>query len=112
MSIQINVHKEDATAVIDVVGDIDLYSSPQVRQTILDALNRKTENRVLVNLTGVKYIDSSGVASLVEGLQLSRKSQVKFALCGLNKAPRQVLELTRLIKVFDIFDTLDEALKA
>lgn len=112
MSIQINVRKEAETAVIDVVGDIDLYSSPQVRQTILDALNRKTENRVLVNLAGVKYIDSSGVASLVEGLQLSRKSQVRFALCGLNKAPRQVLELTRLIKVFDIFDTVDDALKA
>ena len=112
MSIQINVRTEGETAVIDVTGDIDLYSSPQVRQTILDALNRKTENRVVVNLTGVKYIDSSGVASLVEGLQLSRKSQVRFALCGLNKAPRQVLELTRLIKVFDIFDNVEDALKA
>lgn len=112
MSIQIDVQKQDEIAVINVTGDIDLYSSPQVRQTILDALQRKTEKRVVVNLTGVKYIDSSGVASLVEGLQLARKSQVQFALCGLNKAPRQVLELTRLINVFEIFDTLDAALKA
>jgi anti-sigma B factor antagonist len=112
MSIQIDVRKQDETAVIDVVGDIDLYSSPQVRQTILDALQQKSENRVLVNLTGVKYIDSSGVASLVEGLQLARRSHVRFGLCGLNKAPRQVLELTRLINVFDIFDNVDDALKA
>jgi len=111
MSIQINVRKETGAAVIDVIGDIDLYSSPQVRQTILDTLNQKTETRVLVNLTGVKYIDSSGVASLVEGLQLSRKAQVRFGLCGLNKAPRQVLELTRLIKVFEIYDTVEDALK-
>ncbi len=112
MSIQIDVRKESGTAVISVVGDIDLYSSPQVRQTILDAVSQKTESRVLINLTGVKYIDSSGVASLVEGLQLARKSQIKFGICGLNKAPRQVLELTRLISVFEVFDSLDEALKA
>ncbi len=110
MSIQIDVRKEAGTAVISVTGDVDLYSSPQLRQTVLDALNAKSENRVLVNLTGVKYIDSSGVASLVEGLQLARRSQVRFGLCGLNRAPRQVLELTRLINVFEVFETLDEAL--
>lgn len=107
---EIQVRQQSDTTIIDVTGDIDLYSSPQVRQTILDTLNQKLGTRVLINLTGVKYIDSSGVASLVEGLQLSRKSQVRFALCGLNKAPRQVLELTRLIKVFDIFDSVEDAL--
>ncbi len=107
---EIQVRQQSETTIIDVTGDIDLYSSPQVRQTILDTLNQKLGTRVLINLTGVKYIDSSGVASLVEGLQLSRKSQVRFALCGLNKAPRQVLELTRLIKVFDIFDSVEDAL--
>lgn len=109
---EINVRQQNGTAVIDVTGDIDLYSSPQVRQTILDTLNQKLGSRVIINLAGVKYIDSSGVASLVEGLQLSRKSQVRFILCGLNKAPRQVLELTRLIKVFDIFESVEEALSA
>jgi anti-sigma B factor antagonist len=107
---EISVRHQNEAAIIDVTGDIDLYSSPQVRQTILDELNQKVAKRVIVNLTGVRYIDSSGVASLVEGLQLSRKSQVRFALCGLNKAPRQVLELTRLIKVFEIFDNLEAAL--
>ena len=109
---EISVRMEAETAVVEVKGDIDLYSSPQVRQTILDTLNQKTANRVIINLTGVRYVDSSGVASLVEGLQLSRKSQVRFVLCGLNKAPRQVLELTRLIKVFEIHETLETALAA
>ena len=109
---EISVRMEAETAVIEVKGDIDLYSSPQVRQTILDALTQKTTRWVIINLAGVRYVDSSGVASLVEGLQLSRKSQVRFVLCGLNKAPRQVLELTRLIKVFEIHDTLESALAA
>jgi anti-sigma B factor antagonist len=108
----IKVRLQESAAIIEVTGDIDLYSSPQVRQTILDTLAKKTVTRVIVNLIGVKYIDSSGVASLVEGLQLSRKSQVRFSLCGLNKAPKQVLELTRLIKVFEIFENLDAALAA
>ena len=112
MEISARTDAEKEAAIIEVKGDIDLYSSPQVRQTILDTLNQKTAKRVIVDLTGVRYVDSSGVASLVEGLQLSRKSQVRFALCGLNKAPRQVLELTRLIKVFEIHDTLDAALAA
>jgi anti-sigma B factor antagonist len=112
MDISVRMDTEKATAIIEVKGDIDLYSSPQVRQTVLDTLNKKEAKRVIVDLIGVRYVDSSGVASLVEGLQLSRKSQVRFVLCGLNKAPRQVLELTRLIKVFEIHDTLEAALAA
>jgi len=57
----------------------------------------------------VNYIDSAGVASLVEGLKLSRGLKSAFALYGLNKHPREVLELTRLIKVFEIYDTESEA---
>lgn len=112
MDISVRTDTEKATAIIEVKGDIDLYSSPQVRQTVLDTLNKKEAKRVIVDLVGVRYVDSSGVASLVEGLQLSRKSQVRFVLCGLNKAPRQVLELTRLIKVFEIHETLEAALAA
>jgi anti-sigma B factor antagonist len=112
MEISVRVEEEKAAAVIEVKGDIDLYSSPQVRQAILDTLNKKEAKSVIVNLAGVRYVDSSGVASLVEGLQLSRKSQVRFVLCGLQKAPRQVLELTRLIKVFEIHDNLEAALAA
>ena len=107
---EFSVRQQNEAAIIEVTGDIDLYSSPQVRQTILETLNQKAAKRVIVNLIGVRYVDSSGVASLVEGLQLSRKSQVRFTLCGLNKAPKQVLELTRLIKVFEIFDNLEAAL--
>jgi anti-sigma B factor antagonist len=112
MDISVRMDTEKETAIIEVKGDIDLYSSPQVRQTVLDTLNKKEAKRVIVDLIGVRYVDSSGVASLVEGLQLSRKSQVRFVLCGLNKAPKQVLELTRLIKVFEIHDTLETALAA
>lgn len=101
----------DAT-IIDVVGDIDLYNSPEMRKVLLEALKVKRAPRVIINLKDVKYIDSSGVASLVEGLKVSRTLNSKFILYGLSAAAREVLELSRLIKVFEVYDNEEQALKA
>jgi anti-sigma B factor antagonist len=98
------------TFIVDVTGDITLYNTPEVRKTLLDLLKEKRVKRVIVNLEKVKYIDSAGVASLVEGLKLSRDLKSGFALFGLSKSTREVLELTRLLKVFEIHDTEAEAL--
>ncbi len=66
---------------------------------------------VLINMTQVGYIDSSGIATLVEGLQLSRETKTRFGLYGLRNNARSVLELARLHKVFNIFDDEKEALE-
>ena len=98
--------------IIDVVGDIDLYNSPEVRKVLLDVLRHQRAPCVMINLTKVRYIDSSGVASLVEGLKISRELQSRFILFGLSHAAREVLELSRLIKVFEVHANEEEALKA
>jgi anti-sigma B factor antagonist len=77
---------------------------------LLDLLKEKRVRRVIVNLEKVKYIDSAGVASLVEGLKLSRDLKSGFALFGLSRSTREVLELTRLLKVFEVHDTEEQAL--
>ncbi len=94
---------------MDINGDVTLYNSPEIRKVLMDGLNKKGTERVVVNMSGVNYIDSAGVASLVEGLKLARSLKNAFALYGLNKHPREVLELTRLIKVFEIYETENEA---
>lgn len=94
-------------AIVDVTGDITLYNSPEVRRVLLTLLKQDRVPRVIVNLTNVKYIDSAGVASLVEALKTSRDLKSGFALFGLSKTAREVLELTKLIKVFEVYD--DEA---
>jgi anti-sigma B factor antagonist len=66
---------------------------------------------VIVNMLKVKYIDSAGVASLVEGLKVSRDLKSTFALYGLSRTAREVLELTRLIKVFEVYENEEEALR-
>ena len=109
---QISTRKAGSAVVVDVVGDIDLYNSPEVRKTLLDVLRTQRAPKVLINLTKVKYIDSSGVASLVEGLKISRELQSRLILFGLSAAAREVLELSRLIKVFEVYGNEEEALKA
>ena len=109
---QISTRQAGSATVVDVIGDIDLYNSPEVRKTLLDVLRTKRAPVVLINLTKVKYIDSSGVASLVEGLKISRELQSRFILFGLSHAAREVLELSRLIKVFEVYANEEEALKA
>ena len=105
----ISTRQSGHATIVDINGDVTLYNSPEIRKVLMDALNKKGTERVVVNMSGVNYIDSAGVASLVEGLKLARSLKNAFALYGLNKHPREVLELTRLIKVFEIYDTENEA---
>lgn len=98
--------------IVDVTGDITLYSSPEIRKVLLQLLREKRAPHVVVNMKAVKYIDSAGVASLVEGLKVSRDLQSRFTLYGLSRAAREVLELTRLIRVFEVRETEEEALAA
>ena len=109
---KISLREQEGLTLVDVVGDIDLYNSPEMRKTLIGQLREKGVGRVIVNLTQVKYIDSSGVASLVEGLKISREMGSRFILFGLSPAAREVLELSRLIKVFEVYDNEAQAMKA
>jgi anti-sigma B factor antagonist len=97
--------------VIDVKGQVDLHTSPRMRLAILTGINRKDVSRVAVNLAGVNYIDSSGVATLIEGLQLARKRDCRFVLFGLRQEAREVLMLAHLDRIFEIRATEADALK-
>jgi len=68
----------------------------------------KNDKNLLIDLSAVDYIDSSGVASLVEGFQVARNQKLEFALVGVSKAAMQVLQLARLDKVFTIHQSLDD----
>lgn len=94
--------------VVSFEGDVDLQSSPEARKVLLAAVDGSKP--VLVDLSRVSYIDSSGVASLVESFQKARKSGLDYTLVAVSDSARRVLELARLDKVFTICDTIDEAL--
>ena len=106
----ISARRQDETTIFDLSGDIDFANSPVVRDSVLREIRESRTPRVVVNLSQVRYMDSSGVASLVEGLKASRDLGSRFILVGLTTSTREVLQLSRLIKVFEVYDNEDQAM--
>ncbi len=107
--LQIAARHLERITVFDVSGDIDLATSPELRKALLRELRELRIPRVVLNLKDVHYIDSSGVASLVEGLKASRDVGSRLVLFGLNSAVREVLQLSKLVKIFEITDSEEQA---
>jgi len=105
--VEIKKRNEGGYSIISLVGEVDLHFSPKAREEILKTL--KNKENILVDLSEVSYIDSSGIASLVEGYQLSKKSEQSFGLLSVSNAALQVLKLARLDSVFPIYASVDEA---
>jgi len=109
--LNISARRLEQATILDVSGNIDMSNSPEVRKVLLRELRDKS-SRVLLNLSEVRYIDSSGVASLVEGLKAARDSGARFILFGLNESAREVLKISRLLKLFEVYDDEAQAIAA
>lgn len=98
---RIEVTKAADETLIVVEGDIDLYSSPELRTAVLKEVPKAAAG-VGVDLGGVTYMDSSGVATLVEGLRSAKEHGKRFSLVAPSTAVTKVLELARLDSVFEL----------
>lgn len=104
---EIEIKTEDRFTIVILKGEVDLQYSPTARKEILKFLGKN--KNVLVDLSQVQYIDSSGVAILVEGYQMAKKNKLEFILVGPSDAAKQVLQLARLDKIFPISATVADA---
>jgi len=95
--------------VIHPKGDIDLSRSPELRVAIAEA-QKDGPDRMVVDLSDVPYMDSSGVATLVEAMQIARRAGTKLVLCGLGEKVLAIFQIARLDTVFTIVEDTDEAL--
>ena len=111
MELYIEVRGKGQTQIIDVKGEVDLYSSTMLRDYIFKTIKQQHPPCVIVNLSDVSYTDSSGIATLVEGLQLAQDRKTCFKLVGLSPAVLEVFQLVRLERVFDIYQSEEEALQ-
>jgi anti-sigma B factor antagonist len=107
--VQVTTRRLGKIAIIDVSGDIDLAHSPQMRSALLHELKDLKTPRLVLNLTAVRYIDSSGIASLIEGLKAARDAKARFILFGLNTTVREVMQLSKLVNIFEIVDNEEQA---
>jgi anti-sigma B factor antagonist len=101
-------HVEDGLHIVALSGEIDLHRSPELR-TLLDAHAKAKRPALLLDFSAVDYIDSSGLATLIEYVQKAYKFRGQFALGGVNERLRTIFDLARLGEVFPIHASLTEA---
>lgn len=90
-------------------GEIDLHESPNVKAKLLPLISQK-QPKIVVDLDGVSYIDSSGLALFIEAMQRVQAYGGKFALCSLRPNVRTIFDIARLDQVFRIFPDREAAL--
>ena len=105
---KISVRDVGNAKVVEVEGDVDLGTSPVFRRTLFEALSQAAT--VALNLQAIRYIDSSGIATLIEALKNSQRQNRQFVLFGLSPAVQEVFRLTHVFRLFRIFQTEQEAL--
>ena len=105
---KISVRDVGDAKVVEVDGDVDLGTSKLLRRTLFEALPRVA--KLALNLEAIRYIDSSGIATLIEVLKDSQRLNKEFVLFGLSPAVQEVFRLTHVIRIFQVFQTEQEAL--
>jgi anti-sigma B factor antagonist len=95
--------------IADVVGDIDLHNSPELRNAIMAILSSSKAKKLVLNLGMVPYMDSSAIAVLVEALQKLRRDGGRVILTSLQPRVKGLLEIARLDTIFALVATEDDA---
>jgi len=96
--------------VLELSGELDYHSSPELREKLTE-LTAKQASKILVNLGGVDYMDSSGIATFVEAFQKAKRYQGRLILAALTPTVRGVFEIAKLDSIFEISSTVAEAEK-
>lgn len=107
----IDIEKIDATTIVTPHGDIDSSRSSHLRGTLKPIVDSNA-SRIIVDLSDVAYMDSSGIATLIEALQICKQQEKLLYICGLQTTVRSVIELARLDTIFLITDSREDALVA
>jgi len=111
MRIETSLRHLDGIPVLDVIGEIDIYTTPQFKEAVSAAID---ENRpaIIINMTQVTYMDSSGFGTLLSATKRLRPLDGALYLTGCNDSIQRMLQITRLNTIFGVYGTEDEALAA
>ena len=99
--LELSVHRCKDGTIVFLRGRVDINSSPTFRERLLGALRPESPQAVIVDLTEVTYMESSGIATLIEGLKISLEQQKTLCLRGLQGG---VLHLFRATGIYTLFE--------
>lgn len=106
---EIGFEQRGGVSICRIEGDIDIDTSGDIKKS-LDKIISRNKNKIIMNLSGVKYVDSSGLATLVEILKKIRLVEGNLKLTNLSQKVRGLFEITKLDKLFDIEENEENAI--
>ena len=106
---KIEVKDYQGMKVMALSGEIDMYSSPALREEMMGLIDKRV-TPLLIDFKGVSYIDSSGIATFVEGLKRMMSYGGRLKLIGLLEEVREIFSFSKLDKVFEIYGSFEDAL--
>jgi anti-sigma B factor antagonist len=109
---EIEVEKIDQDVVIKLAGRLDMNTSPDLRKTALRLYSKRKCKNLTIDFTGVSYIDTSGLATLIEILVTAKERRTQLTLSGLNEKVRYLIDVNGLTGFFRIAGSLREKLTA
>jgi anti-sigma B factor antagonist len=102
-NLEISVDRVGKDAVVRLTGRVDVDSSPDLRDRLRTLLSEEAlPQTIIVDLAGVPYIETSGVATLIEALRIARHHQTNFRLRGLSGAALRLFEVTGVLALFEV----------
>jgi anti-sigma B factor antagonist len=107
--LDVTVRKVDGTAVVAVAGEIDVYTSPLLQERLVEAL-KDGSSSIVLDLSAVTFLDSTGLGVLITGLKRCRSADGDLVLVTAQPNVLKVLEITGLNDVFQVHDSVDDAL--
>lgn len=110
-AIDIQIDKREAATIVSPKGDLDMSRSPALRNTLRTVQGGRPATLV-VNLAEVEYMDSSGLATLVEAMKNAKTVNTRLVLCCMNSKVKALFEIARLHHYFTIVASLDDAIGA
>jgi anti-sigma B factor antagonist len=99
------------TWVIRIAGELDIATSPKVRELLSDAA-RDQERPLVIDLTSCDFVDSTGLATLLHGAKPAQNGESNVALVCIGGEVRKLLELTAIDRTIPVYETLDSAIQA
>ena len=111
MDLKLGHYGKDGIEVIDVQGEIDMYTAPRLRELLIDLVS-KGSYQFVVNLDTVGFLDSTGLGVLVGGLRRVRVYDGSLDLVCTQPRILKILKITGLTEVFGIYETVDQVLAA
>lgn len=112
LDIKVNTRTvREGIPAVDVHGEIDVYTSPRVKETI-NGLIQEGHHHLIINLEGVRYIDSTGLGVLIGALKKVREHKGRIMLICTNPQIKKIFNITGLVKIFEIYQDEDEASRA